>query len=356
MIGSPLLTGATLMTAFQRRRTTPVALLILVGGAGGLFYSQTVASENGNTTLLSRRTAAGLQNAEQAYEANLSVQPPRGLRDRSNRTPFIAQKAAPPIVVPRTFVPEPASSAPQLLTVDAQPLSPMRSGPTSANSESTVAPTGAGAEETTELPIVQDLVVLQPSAEPPAPRRTEPAESSTQRNAPPPIIDPAPASELPAPITTEAQPMFAPLQLSGINRATTSIATPKGEVPLNLAERAMPGAPQPLAPPDEAIHVTAPFYSTPRVPDFTHRPLYFEERALERNGRTIGVLQPGLSAAHFFGTIPILPYKMGAQPEARPVYTGDGIDPPSDHLTIRQRVRGVMAEAGVILGLNYALP
>ena len=44
-----------------------------------------------------------------------------------------------------------------------------------------------------------------------------------------------------------------------------------------------------------------------------HKPLYFEEVALERYGHTVGLgLQPVVSAAHFFLTVPVLPYKMGS--------------------------------------------
>jgi hypothetical protein len=42
-----------------------------------------------------------------------------------------------------------------------------------------------------------------------------------------------------------------------------------------------------------------------------HRPLYFEQTNLERFGYTVGpCLQPVVSGAHFFATIPALPYKM----------------------------------------------
>lgn len=53
-----------------------------------------------------------------------------------------------------------------------------------------------------------------------------------------------------------------------------------------------------------------------------HKPLYFEEVQLERYGHTWGpVLQPFVSGAHFFGTIPILPYKMGIETPDECVYT-----------------------------------
>jgi hypothetical protein len=47
---------------------------------------------------------------------------------------------------------------------------------------------------------------------------------------------------------------------------------------------------------------------------FCHRPLYFEDVALERYGRSHGMAQPFISAGKFFATVPLLPYKMVQQP------------------------------------------
>jgi hypothetical protein len=49
------------------------------------------------------------------------------------------------------------------------------------------------------------------------------------------------------------------------------------------------------------------------APDFYHRPLLLEETNLERYGNKRH-LQPLASAAHFFGSIPALPYKIGEHP------------------------------------------
>lgn len=54
---------------------------------------------------------------------------------------------------------------------------------------------------------------------------------------------------------------------------------------------------------------------------FYHRPLYFEETNLERNGFNIGLAQPALSAAHFFATIPALPYLATVYRPNEPIYT-----------------------------------
>lgn len=58
------------------------------------------------------------------------------------------------------------------------------------------------------------------------------------------------------------------------------------------------------------------------APNFFHNPLYFEQVNLERYGQgTYTCLQPAASAAQFFGTIPILPYKIGGQDWSERVYT-----------------------------------
>jgi hypothetical protein len=48
------------------------------------------------------------------------------------------------------------------------------------------------------------------------------------------------------------------------------------------------------------------------APEIWYHPLYFDDVPLERYGQTpCPKLQPFLSAAHFFGNVPLLPYKMG---------------------------------------------
>ena len=52
-----------------------------------------------------------------------------------------------------------------------------------------------------------------------------------------------------------------------------------------------------------------------------HKPLYFEDVQLERYGHEWGpFLQPVVSGVHFFGTLPVLPYKMGLQTPNECVY------------------------------------
>ena len=96
------------------------------------------------------------------------------------------------------------------------------------------------------------------------------------------------------------------------------------------------------------------------APAVCHQPLYFEQVNLERHGYSCGIAQPIVSAAHFFGTIPALPYLMAAQPCWECVYTL-GHDRPGScapfHLHCPPlSLRGAAAEAGVVTGLIFAIP
>jgi hypothetical protein len=92
-----------------------------------------------------------------------------------------------------------------------------------------------------------------------------------------------------------------------------------------------------------------------------HKPLYFEEVQLERYGHSAGpFIEPLLSAAHFFITVPLLPYYMGVDPPMECQYSlgyyrpGDCapymIDP------IPLSVRGAILEAGAVGGVATVLP
>ena len=53
-----------------------------------------------------------------------------------------------------------------------------------------------------------------------------------------------------------------------------------------------------------------------------HKPLYFEDVQLERYGHSWNpIVQPFFSGAHFFVSVPLLPYKMGLKPPHECVYT-----------------------------------
>ncbi|MBW3600402.1 MAG: hypothetical protein KY475_24455 [Planctomycetes bacterium] len=92
-----------------------------------------------------------------------------------------------------------------------------------------------------------------------------------------------------------------------------------------------------------------------------HKPLYFEELALERYGHTSGpVLQPIYSGAHFFSSIFFLPYKMGINPPNECIYPLGLYRPGSCAPWLAEpfpiSLRGAALQTGAVLGGVYLLP
>jgi hypothetical protein len=91
----------------------------------------------------------------------------------------------------------------------------------------------------------------------------------------------------------------------------------------------------------------------------SHDPLYFEDVALERYGQT-RCLQPAWSAAHFFGNVVVLPYKMGLDHPHECIYTlgyaraGDCTVPVKGRLPFS--LKGLALEAGALTGFVFLFP
>lgn len=96
------------------------------------------------------------------------------------------------------------------------------------------------------------------------------------------------------------------------------------------------------------------------APALCHRPLYFEDENLERYGRSFGLAQPAVSAAHFAGRIVMWPYLAGAFPPHECIYTlgrgRPGTYIPYGLYRPPVSVRGATYEAGAVLGLAYLVP
>lgn len=95
--------------------------------------------------------------------------------------------------------------------------------------------------------------------------------------------------------------------------------------------------------------------------ELEHRPLLFEDVALERQGRHAGLLQPLASSAHFFGRVPILPYLRGDEPTntrvsplgaPRPGSPGYPVTWPS----LQPSLRGSLYQAGATVGGVFIVP
>jgi hypothetical protein len=100
-----------------------------------------------------------------------------------------------------------------------------------------------------------------------------------------------------------------PLSAIGVN-----VAPSEGELPPNAAAALYGG--QEIVP--RAEHDTLFFW---QATNLCHRPTYFEQDYLERDGRSFGPLQPVVSGVQFFGSVPLLPFRMVRQPPCRCNYT-----------------------------------
>jgi hypothetical protein len=92
-----------------------------------------------------------------------------------------------------------------------------------------------------------------------------------------------------------------------------------------------------------------------------HKPLYFEDVHLERYGHMLGPwLQPIVSHARFFATVPLLPYEMGLEPPNECMYVLGHYRPGScapyylDPIPLS--VRATLFEAGAVTAGVLILP
>ncbi len=92
-----------------------------------------------------------------------------------------------------------------------------------------------------------------------------------------------------------------------------------------------------------------------------HKPLYFEDEQLERYGHSFSpCFQPFVSGAHFFLTLPVLPYCMGVEPPCECIYALGHYRPgscaPYMCNPIPLSPRGALFQAGAVTGAAAILP
>ena len=95
--------------------------------------------------------------------------------------------------------------------------------------------------------------------------------------------------------------------------------------------------------------------------NFGYRPLYFEEPNLERYGRSAGMVQPLVSAAHFYANVALLPYRLTTQ---RPgfctyfdhQYRPGAPAPRERRQRSRLRLDGATVQAAAVMGLVFLIP
>jgi hypothetical protein len=92
-----------------------------------------------------------------------------------------------------------------------------------------------------------------------------------------------------------------------------------------------------------------------------HKPLYFEDKQLERYGHSFTpCIQPFVSGAHFSCTLPVLPYCMGVEPPCECIYALGHYRPgsctPYMCNPVPLSLRGALIEAGAVTGTAAAIP
>ncbi len=142
-----------------------------------------------------------------------------------------------------------------------------------------------------------------------------------------------------------------------IGDAASNIAPPPGEFPANLAANLFSAESDADARRRRSEYEKVVLWDASAV---GYKALLFEEPNLERHGHRVPVVQPVLSAAHFFATVPALPY-LAVSERARQCRYPLGYDRPGNCAPLtwylpQLRVDASAAEALTLTGLILALP
>jgi hypothetical protein len=149
------------------------------------------------------------------------------------------------------------------------------------------------------------------------------------------------------------------LGLKPISTMSTRIAPQAGELPKNYAAArfAREGQQSHHMGYSRATIATEISWEAPAV---CHQPLYFEDINLERYGYKIPLIQPAISAAHFFGRVPLLPYMIVSEGHRKCQYTLGHYRPgdyaPYSLYAPRLRFDATAAEMAIAAGLIFAIP
>jgi hypothetical protein len=196
-------------------------------------------------------------------------------------------------------------------------------------------------------------------AEPKRLSSSRPVYSTAQSEPVPPgpnLGGPAPRNETPPmqslpPNAREAEaidPSWKP-----IGAVSVTITNPMGDLPADLAAPVFARAGV-VGPDDAECRNWMEFSYFWMASGFCSGPLYFEEPNLERYGYQFACLQPAVSAAHFFATIPVLPYKMVVHPPCECIYSLGYYRPGSCAPLQHERFHlepAAAAETGAVIGL-----
>ncbi|ODA29615.1 hypothetical protein A6X21_08050 [Planctopirus hydrillae] len=226
------------------------------------------------------------------------------------------------------------------------------------------------------LPVSNQSSPQSPLPLPPSAQVNTPAAQQIQ-----PPLPPAPEAGKTTGTTATEDPN-SPVPWAGNDRPVVSlkasIALPAGEIPRNRAREMASTLPTQVM----VTGISRPWLWQEvewEAAATRHLPLYFEEPMLERLGYTHGwgretcdycatdcdrmkaeAFQPFVSAAAFFGRVPILPYQMGVDLPWEPIYTlGEplpGSPAPYEKRMIPWSLRGALFQAGATTGAVFIVP
>ncbi|MEW4488982.1 hypothetical protein AB1L42_12925 [Thalassoglobus sp. JC818] len=144
-----------------------------------------------------------------------------------------------------------------------------------------------------------------------------------------------------------------------LSQISLDITPPQGSLPENRAEVLFAEINERAHPPGTSRNwsATTEYWNASLL---NHQPLYFEDANLEAHGFSHGICQPVYSGVRFFGTVPILPYLIGANPPYETVYTL-GETQPGDHACYTCEyppfsLRGATAQGLATAGLILLIP
>lgn len=253
-------------------------------------------------------------------------------------------------------------AAPALLPANAsaRPLAAIAPPAAQPSAPSAVQPVAAEAPTVIRLEAVADDPFEDPFGDgPQQPLLDQPQLFPTAQAQPP--AEPSPSSQPPRRMPDfeqslvlgpqGEQPCIKPSDLKPITAITNQITAEPGEFP-----RECPLEDEQFQPRNWAT-----LTYTWKASGLCHKPLYFEEVALERYGHTTGpITQPLISGAHFFATVPLLPYKMGVEPPwecAYPLgYYRPGDCAPYMLYPFPISMRGALLQAATVTGLVFVIP
>ncbi len=292
--------------------------------------------------LLSSRSARGSSQSQSRSETQLKWRPTeRSLARQQSQQDWEGRSTS------SSKVREPSSVAPRPVASrsdDSQRQAPQR--PTlvlSSRRQAQGAIQTTGAVEELHLPSAEGMVIEE------VPRGTS---YSVQSQDPEPEVSPELRTDIYdyQPVTNDKNPCPRRDQLKRIGQININIRAEGTDFPNECPLFAETYQPRSWTPTTYTWKASA----------LCHKPLYFEDVALERYGHTWGLLQPVVSGAHFFAALPLLPYKMGVDHPHECIYAlgyyRPGSCAPYHILPFPISPRGAAYEGLAATGLVYLLP